>query len=232
MRCFWEKLIKISHIHISSKVINGFKRGSKELGLPTANLEITPQINEKIQNLLSGVYIGEIKFEKFNSLSMKCVLSIGYNPFYENRNKTIEVYILATFINNFYGEVVDLTITDFIRVESDFKEFSFLINYLNNDVYSANYSMKLNGCWKIIILQFPYIADFINLCRSSGRRCCNCIPLLWRLDVCRCSACWRRESATVLWSCHWVFLTTAPRSEKRRKSWSWTFWRSVHRWFC
>ncbi len=40
---YWKcnSLFKNNEINIKGKVVNGFKRGSKQLGLPTANIKMT-----------------------------------------------------------------------------------------------------------------------------------------------------------------------------------------------
>ena len=51
----------MDNIIIQGKIVRGFKRGSKQLGCPTANIEMT-EINKDItKNFIPGVYtaIGE-----------------------------------------------------------------------------------------------------------------------------------------------------------------------------
>ncbi|KAI1929457.1 riboflavin kinase [Ophidiomyces ophidiicola] len=85
-------------IRLSGAVIKGFGRGSKELGIPTAN--IPAEGLSEHPSLNSGVYYGVAaldprKFEPSNTSDKEtrifpCVLSIGYNPFYKNT----EIHIL------------------------------------------------------------------------------------------------------------------------------------------
>ena len=44
-------------------MVRGFKRGSKELGCPTANIEITPENKEKITGMVPGVYAAKAFLE-------------------------------------------------------------------------------------------------------------------------------------------------------------------------
>ena len=65
----------------------GFGRGSKELGIPTANF------NEKVvddlpKDLETGIYFGWTNLEG-EAITRKAVVSIGYNPFYENKTKSV-----------------------------------------------------------------------------------------------------------------------------------------------
>lgn len=68
----------------------------------------------------------------------KCVVSIGYNPYYDLQQKTFEVYIMEEFSDNFYGQSLDVELIGFIRSEADFKEFSQLIQYIQNDISMAS----------------------------------------------------------------------------------------------
>jgi FAD synthase len=45
--------------------------------------------------------------------------------------------LIGNFETDFYDEYLELTILYFLRVESDFKNFSFLIEYINYDVQKA-----------------------------------------------------------------------------------------------
>ena len=81
---------------LESYIIRGFGRGGKQLGMPTANLEITPEINEMLKPIIPGIYYGWVWFnqEKSGSCGVdferkyECVISTGFNPFYENKEKT------------------------------------------------------------------------------------------------------------------------------------------------
>lgn len=45
-------------LHMEGKVISGFGRGSKELGIPTANLPVDEAMTPWISDMASGVYFG------------------------------------------------------------------------------------------------------------------------------------------------------------------------------
>jgi FAD synthase len=47
---------------ITGKVVKGFSRGSKDLGCPTANIEMTEVNKMKIRDLIPGVYTGIGRF--------------------------------------------------------------------------------------------------------------------------------------------------------------------------
>lgn len=70
-------------IYISSSVVHGFKRGSKELGCPTANLDMDLLILKDTNSdsvgfqSVTGIYFG---LAKLRDKVYDCVVSVGYNP--------------------------------------------------------------------------------------------------------------------------------------------------------
>ncbi len=96
----WQNVYKLKEpIELTSEIVHGFGRGGKKLGIPTANLDMTPEIQEKLADFVSGVYYGLAEFmpspqvEKTNEeleLSKKhpMVMSIGFNPYFNNKYKT------------------------------------------------------------------------------------------------------------------------------------------------
>lgn len=126
-----------------SPIISGFGRGSSELGIPTANIPI----NDSLNKLEPGIYFGwsklvpelskeehkekrndgnEIVFNNgcnllTNDLTvLPMVMSIGFNPFYNNQEKTAEVHIIHKFGDNFYGASVKYSVLGYIRPELNY----------------------------------------------------------------------------------------------------------------
>jgi riboflavin kinase len=71
-------------ILLNAEVVHGFKRGSKELGIPTANLSME-DLGDSGHNLQTGIYYG---WAKLNDAVYPAVVSVGWNPFYHNTTKT------------------------------------------------------------------------------------------------------------------------------------------------
>lgn len=107
-------------ILIEGKVIRGFKRGSKLLGIPTANIEMNETNTKIVTSHINGVYFGTITFKSNNKKNQniqnkncyKGVLSIGYNPFFNNKLKTIKVFLIDYEGEDFYEDEVSLLSTD------------------------------------------------------------------------------------------------------------------------
>ena len=108
-----EMIRKVLPIRIISKVVKGFGRGSKDLGIPTANLSSsTEDLHCKISfdALPTGIYYGFARLDRNkqqhdhdhenehnheNEEVYKTAISIGYNPCYKNTHKTIEPHLIA-----------------------------------------------------------------------------------------------------------------------------------------
>lgn len=141
----WHHHIPISDVSISGAIVKGFKRGSKQLGCPTANIEMTHENIALTQSLVPGVYSAFGIFDNptvpFIEKGKKymCALSIGWNPVYENAEKTVEVYIMNDFgkDNDFYGQQLRVDLQSFMRAEVLFPSFDDLINAIQCDVEAA-----------------------------------------------------------------------------------------------
>jgi riboflavin kinase len=109
-----EMIQKVLPIRMVSKVVPGFGRGSKDLGIPTANLSSSPadmQCKISFDSLPTGIYYGFARMvphadddanvsknlcavESLHGVH-KAAISIGYNPCYKNEHKTIEPHLIA-----------------------------------------------------------------------------------------------------------------------------------------
>ncbi|KAM5346623.1 hypothetical protein ACJ41O_009628 [Fusarium nematophilum] len=145
--------------HMEGKVISGFGRGSKELGIPTANLPVDDSVTPWIASIPSGVYFGYASLAlpsthpdippssssspssptRFHIFPM--VMSIGYNPFYKNTVRSAEVHVLHKFTADFYDAPMRLLILGFIREEKDYKSLDALIEDINFDCDVARNSL-------------------------------------------------------------------------------------------
>lgn len=137
-------------------IASGFGRGSAELGIPTANVPVTPELNQ----LDTGIYYGwcrllprnEICADKQRADGQKVhfnhgaklagdeltvfpmAMSIGWNPFYDNTQKTAEVHIIHEFGDNFYGADLRYAVMGHIRPELNYTTKEALIADINLDI--------------------------------------------------------------------------------------------------
>lgn len=110
----------------SGKVIRGDKRG-RELGFPTANLEV--ENNDKLLPAI-GIYAVEFIVREQKHFGL---LSVGKRPtFYTSGDIVPEVYIYD-FDDDIYDEFVTVSIVERIRGEEKFSSADELIKQMNKD---------------------------------------------------------------------------------------------------
>ncbi|XP_065878391.1 bifunctional riboflavin kinase/FMN phosphatase [Euphorbia lathyris] len=126
--------------HISGPVIKGYGRGSKVLGIPTANLS-TEGHSTVLSQHPSGVYVGWAALSTRGVYKM--VMSIGWNPVFNNTEKTIEPWLLHEFNEDFYGEELRLVIVGYIRPEANFPSLDSLIEKIHEDGRIAERALDL-----------------------------------------------------------------------------------------
>jgi hypothetical protein len=135
----WKSFKLIESIKILGKVVPGFKRGSKLLGVPTANIDMTQEIKDTLKTVCTGVYFGCLKFKGDKESDLfRGVLSIGYNPYFENSTKTIEVFLIDYEGEDFYDSIVELNIQGFLRTEAYFENFPELVTAITYDIIWSN----------------------------------------------------------------------------------------------
>ncbi len=66
-----------SPLLLSGEVVKGFGRGSKELGIPTANLPVEA-LGNALDEIPAGVYYGWASVGSHDSEPCKMVMSIGW----------------------------------------------------------------------------------------------------------------------------------------------------------
>uniref|UniRef100_A0A0E0EYP8 riboflavin kinase n=1 Tax=Oryza meridionalis TaxID=40149 RepID=A0A0E0EYP8_9ORYZ len=125
---------------IGGPVIKGFGRGSKVLGIPTANLP-AENFSDVLSEHTSGVYFGWAGLSTRGIFKM--VMSIGWNPYFDNTEKTIEPWLLHVFGEDFYGEELRLVIVGYIRPEANFPSLESLIERIHEDARIAEKALNL-----------------------------------------------------------------------------------------
>ncbi|XP_067140871.1 riboflavin kinase [Centruroides vittatus] len=118
----------------SGIVVKGFGRGSKELGIPTANFpsEVVDHLPKDIE---CGIYYGWARVN--NGPVYKMVMSIGWNPFYHNIKKSMETHIINQFPEDFYGSILRVAILGYLRPERDFSSLEELKSAITDDIREA-----------------------------------------------------------------------------------------------
>lgn len=107
----------------------GKRRGGKEIGFPTANL----QVNEEDLVPRIGVYATQVICE---GRRYDGVLNIGYNPTFEEKRLVAEAHIFD-FNKDIYGKPIRLNLLKFIRDERKFSGIRELAEQIGRDVIEA-----------------------------------------------------------------------------------------------
>jgi riboflavin kinase len=85
-------------------------------------------------------------------------MSIGWNPFYKNTVRSVEVHVLEKFDADFYGAHMNLVILGFIRPEYDYVSKESLIEDIEFDVAVARRCLEREGYAKF--KEDPYLLEF------------------------------------------------------------------------
>jgi riboflavin kinase len=62
------------------------------------------------------------------------VMSVGWNPYYKNTVRSVEIHILHEFGRDFYGHHLNIIILGFIRPEYDYVSLDSLIEDIRTDI--------------------------------------------------------------------------------------------------
>ncbi|XP_017081801.1 putative riboflavin kinase [Drosophila eugracilis] len=129
-----QKMLSQLPLFAGGEIVRGFGRGSKELGIPTANfpLEVVKSLPESLE---TGVYYGWANVD--GGPVYKMVLSVGWNPFYNNKEKSVETHMLHDFNCDLYGQILKICIAGYLRPERSFDSLEALIAAIRTDIEQA-----------------------------------------------------------------------------------------------
>ncbi|KAG6547509.1 hypothetical protein Mapa_010957 [Marchantia paleacea] len=136
-----ENSLPIDPWYMRGTVIKGYGRGSKVLGIPTANLP-TATFSSQLAEHVCGIYLGWAGLA--NRGIYKMVMSVGWNPYFDNAEKTVEPWLLHEFPDDFYGEELRLIVVGYIRPEANFPSLEALIERIHEDGRIAKRALDMN----------------------------------------------------------------------------------------
>ena len=151
---FVESVLPLSPaVRLGGPVVRGFGRGSKTLGVPTANLDVAP-INKESDALAPGIYFGwaglrgnanDANSPSIENVIAPMVMSIGWNPFFDNATKTVEPWLLRDFgkDGDFYGRELRLAVLGYVRQEADFASLEALVERIHRDADVARGALAM-----------------------------------------------------------------------------------------
>ncbi|KAG0579302.1 hypothetical protein KC19_4G089300 [Ceratodon purpureus] len=131
-------------VYASAKVVTGFGRGSKQMGIPTANLN-PEELPKEIRDLPKGVYFGwvQVRAEGLDGGVCKMVMNIGNRPTFTDSDAiTVEVHILHEYETDFYDQVAAIVVLGFIRPEMKFGSLDALVERIGEDIKIAKSSLE------------------------------------------------------------------------------------------
>eukprot|EP00980_Cylindrotheca_fusiformis_P005213 scaffold1118_cov135-Cylindrotheca_fusiformis.AAC.11 len=129
-------------------VDQGYGRGGRKLGFPTANLPAS-LFQSALEDVTTGVYFGWAALENRPGSIFKAVVNVGYSPTFEgeeNAEKIIEAHLILDNdedLQEFYGEALRLQLIGFLRSEQKFNSFPELVAQITSDVADAKATLNL-----------------------------------------------------------------------------------------
>eukprot|EP00166_Cyanidium_caldarium_P000149 ctg_104.g90 len=154
-------------IFLEGSVLHGYQRGGKLLDCATANIS-SEHYQHLLESLECGIYFGWATLNRYFIMLVfyypdifprvppvyKAVISIGWNPVFNNTEKSIEAHLLTTFKNDFYDQHLRLLILGFIRKEAKFPSVEVLKQAIAEDKQVAVEALDLEVClsWKKSLL--------------------------------------------------------------------------------
>lgn len=122
---------------LQGRVVHGDRRG-RELGFPTANLEIPPLM------LLpgDGIYATWVTV---GGVRRAGATSIGVRPTFGLSRRLVEVYIMD-FSADLYGQELRVEFVDKVRDQAAFPNAAALVEQMNGDVATARRVLARQGC--------------------------------------------------------------------------------------
>ena len=123
---------------VEGVVVHGEGRGGTQLGYPTANLDVVPHGAIPADGVYAGWFI-------LGDRRSPAAISIGSNPTFSGRVRTVEAFVLDEG-GNFYGRRVALDFVERLRGMITFDSVPELIEQIGRDVAQTRTVLSGNGC--------------------------------------------------------------------------------------
>lgn len=144
---------------IRGVVVHGHGRGGTQLGFPTANVGLDAATTAALLEFQNWVYYGwglvEPKEKKSSDPSsssdpavtaaslVPIVMSVGFNPHFQDKSLTLEAHFLKKFDEDFYDHTVRIVSCGALREQASFKSLEALIEAIKNDCRVADEKLQL-----------------------------------------------------------------------------------------
>lgn len=138
-------------LYMEGEVIAGFGRGSKQLGVPTAN--IPPEavhVDGGVSRLPLGVYFGWAQVDPppgappADSRVHRMVMNVGRRPTLDadGASLSVELHLLHSFSADFYGARMRAVALGFLRPELRFSGLPQLLARIRRDIAAASLALQ------------------------------------------------------------------------------------------
>eukprot|EP00899_Mesostigma_viride_P016102 jgi/Mesvir1/24493/Mv21849-RA.1 len=144
-------------VYMEGPVVSGYQRGSKEMGIPTANLP-PDRLTDALRGLDKGVYYGFAQLQPQEGVPAgrgdldvhEMVLNIGDRPTFAGQGISVEAHILHKYANDFYGRHLKVMLLGFVRPERRFSSPTDLIAQIHADIEVSKAQLSTPECavWK------------------------------------------------------------------------------------
>ena len=112
-------------------VVKGDQRG-RQLGFPTANVEVSNQLCVPADGVYAGWY------QRPDGVTHPCAINLGRRPtFFEHADHSLLEAHLIDFAGDLYTEAARVQFTHFLRSERKFDGIDALITQLKQDIENA-----------------------------------------------------------------------------------------------
>ena len=135
-------------VTLAAPVVEGFGRGSRLMGVPTANLD-PAVLADELAGMRRGVYFGYARLpeDAKHGKWCKCVVNVGARPtFADGEGVTVEVHALRDFGRDFYGERMEVVVLGFLRPEMRFDGLQALVARIMADIGLARGALDERAC--------------------------------------------------------------------------------------
>ena len=122
---------------VEGVVVHGDGRGGSELGYPTANLDVVPHGAVPADGVYAGWFL-------LGDRRSPAAISIGSNPTFSGRVRTVEAFVLDQG-GNFYGRRVALDFVERLRGMVRYDTVEALIEQIGRDVAQTREILERTG---------------------------------------------------------------------------------------
>ncbi|OLT53883.1 hypothetical protein BJF89_03695 [Corynebacterium sp. CNJ-954] len=123
----------MSSIHVIHGTVEHGDRRGRELGFPTANIDIS-DVSRSRETDLTGVWAGRVE-DSATGNSFVSTVSVGRRPtFYDRQGPLLVEAFLLDFAGDLYERNLEVHLERFIRGQQDFASLDELIDCMETDV--------------------------------------------------------------------------------------------------